>query len=74
MAVESGVEGCSWGSSSVAKEAGVEGGEEMGERVQKDKPKGARREDLVGEGGWRGDTRERDIMGGRERVWGRGKG
>lgn len=50
VALESGVEGCGWGSSSVAKVAGVEGEEEMGERGPKDKAKGARREDLVGEG------------------------
>ena len=43
VAVDSGVEGCSWGSSSVAKMAGVEGEEEMGERGQNDKPKGGRR-------------------------------
>jgi hypothetical protein len=66
VAVESGVEGCSCGSSSVAKVAGVEGGEEMGERGQNDKPKGGRREDLVGEGGWRGDTSERDMGGKKE--------
>jgi hypothetical protein len=71
VAVESGVEGCSCGSSSVVKVAGVEGGEEMGERGLKDKLKGERREDLVGDGGWRGDARERD-MGEKERVWGRG--
>jgi hypothetical protein len=45
---------------------GVEGVEEMGEREQKDKPKWEGREDLVGEGGWRGDTRERDIGGKKE--------
>lgn len=46
--------------------AGVEGGEDMGERGQKDKPKEERREDLGGEGGWRGDTRERDMRGKKE--------
>lgn len=51
VAVESGVEGCSCDSSSVAKVAGVEGGEDMGERGQKERPKGERREDLGGEGG-----------------------
>jgi hypothetical protein len=71
--VESGVEGCSCGSSSVAKMAGVEGGEEMGEREQKDKPKWERREDLEGEGGWRGDTRER-VMGGKKECGGGGGG
>lgn len=72
MAVESGVEGCSCGSSSVAKAAGVEGGEDMGESVQKERPKGERREDLGGEGGWRGDTRERDMSEGKERECGGG--
>ena len=72
--VESGVEGCSCGSSSVANAAGVEGDEEMGERGQKDRPKGERREDLGGEGGWRGDTRERDMSEGEEGVWGRDQG
>lgn len=47
----------------------------MGERGQKDKVKGGRREDLGGEGGWRGDARERERdIGGKERVWGRGRG
>ncbi len=64
VVVESGVEGCSGGSSSVAKAAGVEGDEEMGERGKKGKPKRERRENLGGEGGWRGETRERDIGGG----------
>jgi len=70
--VESGVEGCSCGSSSVAKVAGVEGGEEMGERGKKDNVKVERREDLGGEGGWKGDTRERDIRGGKKVGRGRG--
>lgn len=61
VAVESGVVGWSCGSSSVA-----EGGEEMGERGEKDKPKEERRDDLGGEGGWRGDTRERDMRGKKE--------
>lgn len=74
VAVESGVEGWNCGSSSVRQAAGVEGGEVIGEREQKDKPKGERRVDLGGEGGWRGDTRERDIGGKRKERRGRERG
>jgi hypothetical protein len=39
----------------------------MGVRGEKDRLKGERREDLGGEGGWSGETRERDIRGTKER-------
>jgi hypothetical protein len=42
----------------------------MGVRGEKERPKWERREDLGGEGGWRGETRERDMRGTKERAGG----
>ena len=37
---------------------------------KRERPKGERREDFGGEGGWSGETRERDMRGRKERGGG----
>jgi hypothetical protein len=59
--MESGVVGRSCGHASEVKASGVDGMEAMGVRGKNEMLKGERREDLGGEGGWSGVTRERAI-------------